>query len=67
MWAERTNRVVAVIQRGDPGHVKPFGGGPDRGVDRAETKICVGVDEVGRLTQMGRFQGAEPTMALPEG
>jgi hypothetical protein len=28
-----------------------------RGVDRAETKICVGVDEVSRMTQMGRLQG----------
>jgi hypothetical protein len=35
MSAERTNREVAVIQRGDPGDVKPFGCGPDSGVDRA--------------------------------
>lgn len=65
MCAERTNREMAVSQRGDPGDAKPFGCGLDRGVDRTETKICVGVDEVSRLTQMGRFQGAEPTMALP--
>ncbi len=28
-----------------------------RGVDCAKTKICVGVDEVSHMTQMGRFQG----------
>jgi hypothetical protein len=53
---------VAVVERGDLGHVVAFGNGDDRGVNEPESEL--GVDAGVDLIWWTRGFGVQPAMAV---
>jgi len=57
---------VTMVERGDRGRGKTLGCGNHGGVDGSERKVRIGLDELGRSTEIGDLERLEDDSALSE-